>query len=390
MSRSPLVVRAIAAAEAAHQETRLARQVKPSAAVSPLALQGSAVSIFRLVLATDPKAVRLATAVLRAEARTKSAARAVVRALAPTLGLSKAEAERRFKPELVDVLRRVRDLVRQARTIAPATDLAPGRLLPAGTPAERLDRKRRTAIARAARLSLRTSPNGHSTEITLTDDPAAAGFAVHRGQAWDVYCGAYKGWPAMVTIFAITVPRSWLSRVDARGLAVVGGMMTLDAVPIDAACAGVEAFAATWVEQGRGYAATVVRGIIARSGPVTHHGTNLEDAVAGLQRKRRAQARVPRASGRTMQRDRMLQALERRHGEERVVMADSEAVGNCSSGTRSWLEGVGIDATAESCTLAEVVRGFRASPRPEVLAVLLQVQRRLRDRLRQAGNGLTS
>jgi hypothetical protein len=389
MSRSPLVIRAIAAADAAHLETLLACQAKPSTPISSLALQGSAVSVLRRALATAPTAVRLAAAVLRAEARSKSAARAVVRDLAPTLGLSKVEAERRFVPELVDVLRRVRDLVRQARTIPPATDLAPGRRLPAGTPAERLDRKRRTAIARAARLGLRTSPHGHSTEIALSDDPAAVDFAIRRGKDWTIYRGAYKGWAATTTAFAITVPRSWLSRVEARGLAVAGGMMTLDAVPIDAACTGVEAFAATWVEQGRGYAATVVRGVIARSGTVTHHGTSLTHAVAGLQRKQRVQARVPQASGLTTQRDRMLQALEHQHGKERVVLADSEVVGNCPSGTRSWLETVGIDPTAGSCSLAEVVRGFRTSPRPEALAVLLHVQRRLRDRRRQAGTGLT-
>jgi len=57
------------------------------------------------------------------------------------------------------------------------------------------------------------------------------------------------------------VPRSWLSRVQAHGLAVVDGRPTLDAEPVEGlgfVDPTIEIFEASWGVQRRGYTAGAV------------------------------------------------------------------------------------------------------------------------------------
>lgn len=163
-----------------------------------------------------------------------------------------------------------------------------------------------------------------------------------------------------------------------RGLADVDGLPTLDAVPLASPIAGVELFAAVWVEQGQGYSAKAVHGIIARAQGMTYHARTAPAAIAGLQRKFAQQGRpAPMTSQEAERRERRLRKIDKRWGTTTVTMQDSLSMGNCLSGTRAWASAVGLDPDLGNATLSEVIAGYRKRPQLEALAVIFAVVRRL-------------
>jgi hypothetical protein len=240
-----------------------------------------------------------------------------------------------------------------------------------------LDESRRNQVAETAQSLFRIATHGHSTTVTLTDDPSQVGFRVIQRRVWDVYRGAFRGWSATCTTFNITVPRLWLRRVSKPGLAVLDGLMTLDAEPLVSPHDGVEVYAATWASQSRGCDVRVEQGVIARMGGVTFHGHSIRSAVQGIRRKISAQPRPGRnpvdRSARRMSR---LAGIEHRHGHAIVTLQDSYAVGNCDSGTRAWCHAIGIEPESTTTTLARVIEGYRRHPEDAAWAVILHVNRR--------------
>lgn len=95
---------------------------------------------------------------------------------------------------------------------------------------------------------------------------AEPGVRVYAVTNWEKYSKAWhrSHGPATDHTTTITVRPDWRARVLDVGLAVCDGMLTLDAEPV-AAPAGYTAWLATWAEQGRGYDARAVRGVIVRA-----------------------------------------------------------------------------------------------------------------------------
>lgn len=172
----------------------------------------------------------------------------------------------------------------------------------------------------------------------------------------------------------ITVPADWLQTVHARDLAVVDGLFTLAAEPVQGH--GPELFAAAWVEQGRGVMLKFVRGYIARQETpngesYTYHACSARAALDGVQRK--AKLKPARRKG-TLDLDRLV----RRHGDLPVYWQDARDCGLCVPGIRNWCTAVGISASR--ATVAEVVAGYKLRPLPEVIRVLRRVVRDARNR----------
>jgi hypothetical protein len=163
------------------------------------------------------------------------------------------------------------------------TGRAPVRL-PAGTPAARLQSAREKAVM-AANPMRRGAAGGGSVAVHLTSDPAKIGYKVALNSNRNTYRGKYRGYSAIEDHHVITVPADWRARVERRDLAVVDGLFTLDAAPLEGAPEGVELFAAVWAAQARGYAVLVASGFIARVGGAHHHADTPEKALAGLRRK---------------------------------------------------------------------------------------------------------
>lgn len=243
----------------------------------------------------------------------------------------------------------------------------------------RLDRMRRRDITNALRMSIGTNDE---TTITLTNNPAAVGLTQDQKTDYNQYRGQYRGWAMHYRVHHITAPTNWRTRVAARGLAVVDGMTTLDAAPIDAP-AGVALFAATWIVQDRGHAAHSARGYIALADGMSYHGDTAEAAIAGVSRKAAAAARL--AEWQKIVAAHSLESLvSAAPVAARVSVGDARRIGACDYGIRSWCAAVGLDYDNGSAPIADVLSAYKMQPWAEARAAILYALRRQRAHLKIA------
>lgn len=155
-----------------------------------------------------------------------------------------------------------------------------------------------------------------------------------------------KGWRADAPATAtVTVCADWADTVEAAGLAVCDGIMTLSAVAV-VAPAGYSAWQAQWVAWGRGYATSVEAGIIVREDgrvPQTAHALTVAAGVAVLRRRARVQAGQAAAQAAD------LDACPGLH----VTLHDARRSGACDPGIMAWCARAGIDPAA-GATVAEI------------------------------------
>ncbi len=243
------------------------------------------------------------------------------------------------------------------------------------TPQSRLEDLRIQAVGKATRAALRVGDQVY-IKLSRTAAPGAKYETVRDGE----YKGAYKGWAKYSTTVTVTVRPDWRIRVERRGLAVVGGMLTLDAQPMDHK-GEIEYFAATWVEQGRGYSATVVSGVIARSGGQEYHGPTMEAAGRGLAAKLRWANKTPAQKAAVEERlalAKVAATADRwiaRYPGLQVCVSDARNTGACESGIRSWCGRVGIDVEQGCVGVEEIAAGYKAWPLPEVRAAVIYAAR---------------
>lgn len=240
------------------------------------------------------------------------------------------------------------------------------------TPQSRLEKLRQRAVLATAKSCLRHgAAGGSSFKVRLTTNPAAVGYVVTMDSNRDTYLGKFKGWAASEDHHVITVPADWRVRVQRRGLAVVGGMLTLDLQPL-VGHGDVELFQAVWVSQARGFGVTVHRGVMARLGEEVFHAPDVQEAIRGVTRKHK-RAGVP-----TAERINAYQltvdgfaARYARYGHVPVTVEDARDTGACEYGIQSWCHTVGIDLQAGSVPLSLVLTGFRVQPLVEVRRTVL-------------------
>lgn len=246
--------------------------------------------------------------------------------------------------------------------------------LPVGMLAQRLETLRKTAVRCAFVRAFRQPAHG-DLSIMLTDDPAKVGVVQRDYDDWNIYAKSYKKGPAKCLDNTITAPAMWRARVDKRGLAVVDGMMTLDAAVIEGAPEGVSLYAARWITQGRGNSVCVSNGYIAISNGFSYHADSAERALAGLKRKIKA------AAWHAEMRAADLSEIVARLSSIVVRLSDARAIGACEYGIKSWCARVGISYEAGEATVAEVYAGYLASPAPEARGAILHAARRARKHL---------
>ncbi len=255
--------------------------------------------------------------------------------------------------------------MRQLNLEAPSSALA-------STPQSRLQRLRQNAVLAAAKSCLRHgAAGGSSFKVRLTRNPAEVGYTVTIDSNRDTYRGHYKGWAATEDHHAITVPADWRVRVQRRGLAMVGGMLTLDLQPL-MDHGDIELFQAVWVSQARGYKVTTHRGVIARLGEEVFHAPSLEEAIRGVTRKHKlANSPARERVGAYQLTVEGFVARYARYGHVTVSVEDARDTGACEYGIQSWCHAVGIDLEAGSVPLSRVLTGFRVQPLVEVRRTVL-------------------
>ncbi len=205
--------------------------------------------------------------------------------------------------------------------------------------------------------------------------------ATENTNNWNYYAKSYTkagGFPKVEHDVVITVDPNWDKQVYDRDLEFLGGMLTLAARPAHkgrnrkalelAAKYDIVLLEAVWMRKGRGFQVTTESGFIAVKHtslgliPATayHSTTSAMNAVEGSHRKFQNIDSLP---------------LEVRDvpADAVATWADAAGVGACRTGVIHWCNLVGIDHTASSVPLIEVVRGYYLKPAPEAKAIILRV-----------------
>lgn len=193
-------------------------------------------------------------------------------------------------------------------------------------------------------------------QVHLTFGPATASQSTTEG--WIDYKSHGHRRGIVGETVRLAVPEDWGVRVRRTGLAVLDGLLALDAEQLPTVGA-VEVYRATWARQGRGVSLVTERGYIARHTPsgTTYHSTDRdpEAALRGLKRKVMAQA-IPaadrdaaQATRRRKQQERRAAQLARLVGQlsrwdlseiehVEITRQDSIRAGNCEPGTDAFIE----------------------------------------------------
>jgi hypothetical protein len=239
----------------------------------------------------------------------------------------------------------------------------------------RLDYLRRTAIAQLAKINFRYgAPGGSKFFVTYAEQSSDVGYAVTLDKNYDIYRGAYKGWGANIDVHKICVPRHWRTSVEKRKLALIGGMITLDANPMESPT-GIDLYAAVWAVQERGYSVKTVRGFIAVSGAQHFHADSVDSAIAGVMKKCRV---ADRSAEVLLNMSLAVDAFIAKYGAFNIDVSlnDARKSGSCEYGIRSWCERVGIDINRGRVPMTELLAGFKQHPLSEVRAATLYAVRR--------------
>lgn len=233
---------------------------------------------------------------------------------------------------------------------------------------ERLVARIKTAAKQAVHQAT-NSPTRDTIYIQITDDPAKIGQTTEVDTCRP-YGGNYKTWSANEYTRRFTVPHRYLSRVVKRGLAVVGGMMTLDAAPVDSPVRGITVYAATWLQESRGYQCKTISGYIALADSGgNYHGKTVAAAVRGLQNKIVMTPEKRQARSQAYLEGRLTRALNSCSGRI-FTFADARRLGFCEYGIASWCDRVGIDPDG-TATIEEIVSGYRKAPLTEARQFIL-------------------
>jgi hypothetical protein len=262
-------------------------------------------------------------------------------------------------------------------TALPAPSGRPAVLLPLGQPTERLTALRKLTIEAYAQDMFRNgAPGGSGFTVKFAASTNEVGYRVDLDTDWNVYRGAFKGWVANVDCHKICIPADWRHRVEYKGLADLGGMLTLDAHPMKAP-EGIALYAAVWASQGRGYSIKTERGFIAVGGDgnESFHAKTSDEAIAGLLRKygigEKGIATIADMSA-------SVDAFVSKYSPIAVDVSldDARKSSSCEYGIRSWCESVGIDIARVRVPMAELLEGFRSIPQTEVRRAVLHAVRR--------------
>lgn len=178
-----------------------------------------------------------------------------------------------------------------ARIVTPVTALPepsgrPTVRLQPGEPTERLTALRRLTIEAYAQEMFRCDASGGSSfTVKFATSTNEVDYHVDLDTTDRKACrGSLKRW-ALKVGHKICVPADWRLRVEWKGLADLGGMMTLDVLPMDAPD-DIALYAAVWACQDWGYSVKTQSGFIAVGvDNESFHAETSEKAIAGLLEK---------------------------------------------------------------------------------------------------------
>lgn len=253
---------------------------------------------------------------------------------------------------------------------------APSRFgrLPRGTPAQRLEAVRKAAIKACAQSCFRHgAAGGTSFNVEFADASSQVKYEVIMDSNRNTYGGSFKGWLANEDHHRLCAPADWRKRVESKGIAVLDGMMTLDAHVIRQRD-GFAVYAAVWARQSKGYQVITERGYLATGHGLSFHGDSADAATKGLERKLRAAGRGAPVPAMNLDVEGFVQRFSK-YARVMVSIDDARETGACEFGIRSWCEAVGIEIDLEEVPMRRVLQGFAERPQVEVRRAVLHAVR---------------
>lgn len=278
--------------------------------------------------------------------------------------------------------RRYRFLARaNSRLSNPINKLAwnKQKVAPAVPMKQMLHKIRLNAIEKTAEQCIRYGASGGCyVSITFAKSVTEVEYRIETQSNYNTYRGRYKGWAATEDHHFICVPKDWRHRVQRKGLAILDGMMTLDARLLESP-ANMEVYAAVWARQGRGFSAITEHGFVAVSGNASFHADSYEKAIHGLSRKLKAlKTGLGVKANLELPIENFISKFSRYNCD--VGIDDARKSGSCEYGILSWCASTGIDHARCSITIQEALNAFRQLPQIEVRqAVLYAVKRHRRE-----------
>lgn len=204
---------------------------------------------------------------------------------------------------------------------------------------------------------------GGQTTIKIKIDmqPAAWG---ESSRAWS----SNGKWAGLNAYLSINVQPAWTKYVQNEGLAEAAGLLTTHAKRIDA-----NTWAASWVEQGRGFDLNVKTGVIHRSedGSYIHAASMIGVAQILRKRERAAQVAALQPAIRDWLRSASVDEVVSRYGAVVVKRAHSLKAGNCVAGTDSFINRYFAGRTA--ATVAELAPLYNVNRSRIDAAVLVAI-----------------
>lgn len=261
--------------------------------------------------------------------------------------------------EEIYALRRARS---QLRSLSPKTTLT-----------SRLENLRKDVFKKYAfKLVRRGAPAGTYITTTFAMSNCEVDYKIVLDKVFNFFRGQSKKWPANSDHHCICFPADWRTRVLKKGLAELGGMLTLDAARLESN-GNVEIYAATWVVQQRGYSVKVERGFIAISNNAHFHAPTIEAAMAGLRKKKNV---IPTDKDLKISVEKFIQKYS--GFKMNVGLDDARRSGSCEYGIRSWCESVGIDINRGEVEIIDILAAFRKLPLSEVRKAVIYAVRKNR------------
>jgi len=232
---------------------------------------------------------------------------------------------------------------------------------------------RRVALIRSA-LDLR-----YGDSLTVRFGDSDVGVSQEDHLDWDYYAKSCK-YPKKVVSTTIRACARWYSDVYKRGLACIGGMPTLAAHECntwDKDESPRKLFFCTWVVQGRGNGVSAKTGYIAKLGDLHYHHADWRKALAGLDRKIKAQSlmaaliNIGKLSKQIIK-QKILPPIG-----ATVTLGDARRAGACDSGVQAWINKNGV--LGDSIPMTQFLRLAGPGSRDElgVLTAAIMRQHRL-------------
>ena len=187
------------------------------------------------------------------------------------------------------------------------------------------------AIEEFCRADYNLGRNRMRDVVRFNDDPDAWGGVTEESEDYDSRKRQYF----TCRYARLYLPADWRIRVLKRGISVIDGLFTVDAVPLDSGVDGVEVYAAKWLKQAQGTSLRTAEGFIAMFTGEDgkrysyHSEVSAQKAIAGVIKKSNVKAKLALPIGKKF--SEFMQELIEKYGDFDMRAEDARVAMICAA-----------------------------------------------------------